>query len=420
MKVVNLARRPFLNAKPVVRTAAFLWILGAMLLAYNVWLYTRYLTGSASARAQLAEVAEELEHQEGRLDRAEERLKALDLFEQNEKVLYLNRLISQRTFPWSQLFEDLEDVLPRKVRLLNVSPNLEVEERRRRRRRRGGGNSQPVEAPKEWVNFRFNAVAATEKDMYAFLDNLYDPEGSFGRPVLANEAVEAKNQELRFNLDVPYFPKRPELQITVAEAGDAENLDENGMPAESGLGEGTGSVARASAGDGQPTEGSTGSEGSETDGTAGSSLAAGPAEDPDAGPFSRGTRIGGQEPASAAGSEATRTAGAPSRGTGNRFAPPTSSRGRDTGEAGSTPSGRGAAAGATTGRVIAGTPLLPQGTPSSSQPASSGQQPGSTPPAGQQPQGGDPQTSPQPSPNRPADPGRAASGTPRLQQGGGR
>jgi Tfp pilus assembly protein PilN len=421
MKIVNLARRPFLNAKPVVRLAALLWVLGAGLLAYNVWLYTRYLTGSASARGQLAEVSEQITLEEERLDRAEERLDRLDLYEQNSKALYLNRLISQRTFPWSQLFDDLEDILPRKVRLLNLSPSVNVEKAPRRRRRKGSA-VQVFELPKEWISFQFNAVAGSEEDMYAFYDNLSTSE-VFQRPVLTNESFDAKKQEIRFNLHATYLPDRPEPLPDEADDGVLHAADDM-LEGEAGEAEATGMVAEGGVGRVPRRGDSLGAGGSGLDD---SGLAGAVAQG--SRPFAEGSRTSGT-----AGSRTASPATRPGRETqqglrsANADGEPTGTAGSGRSSDGRTDTGRTGAgrAGGVGQTVIAGTPLTPQAvaSPSTQPSGGEGASEGSTPPAAQpSPEGagqgpGPAETRPTQEP-RPAEPGRTASSTPRLQQGGG-
>src|ERR1700735_3734448 len=39
-----------------------------------------------------------------------------------ERAAFLNSLIQQRSFPWSEIFQDLETTLPTGVRLVSISP----------------------------------------------------------------------------------------------------------------------------------------------------------------------------------------------------------------------------------------------------------------------------------------------------------
>ncbi|MBV8200745.1 MAG: hypothetical protein JOZ15_08990, partial [Acidobacteria bacterium] len=53
-ETLNLARRPFVNTRPVERLAAILWVLGVLLLVANVTLFMGYLNSSQETRVKLA------------------------------------------------------------------------------------------------------------------------------------------------------------------------------------------------------------------------------------------------------------------------------------------------------------------------------------------------------------------------------
>ncbi|MEM1183017.1 MAG: hypothetical protein AAGM22_32040, partial [Acidobacteriota bacterium] len=53
MKVVNLAKRPFRNRRPVARLALALWILGGLLLALNLWWWGGHFRGSSNSNDRL-------------------------------------------------------------------------------------------------------------------------------------------------------------------------------------------------------------------------------------------------------------------------------------------------------------------------------------------------------------------------------
>ena len=42
-----------------------------------------------------------------------------------DRAAFLNSLIGQRSFPWTKVFMDLEQILPPGVRIANISPKLE-------------------------------------------------------------------------------------------------------------------------------------------------------------------------------------------------------------------------------------------------------------------------------------------------------
>ena len=118
----NLAARPFVNRRPWRRLTVVLWALGITLLAFNAVLYWGYLTGSADARAELAELRQQLAADGAELDRLGSELARLDVQSQNREVAFLNERIADRRFPWGQLFTDIEQVLPWRTRLRSLAP----------------------------------------------------------------------------------------------------------------------------------------------------------------------------------------------------------------------------------------------------------------------------------------------------------
>ena len=53
---LNLARRPFVNQRPVVRVTILLWVLGGLLLLADVALYWSFYQGQGETRVRLAEI----------------------------------------------------------------------------------------------------------------------------------------------------------------------------------------------------------------------------------------------------------------------------------------------------------------------------------------------------------------------------
>lgn len=268
MRVVNLARRPFINRRPIFRFAALLWVAAAALLALNIRLYSSHWLGSADNRARLEEVEGELAEQTRLLDQQAAQLARTDLREQNRRSAFLNSLISYRTFPWSALFEDLEDVLPPGVKVYNVQPVVRLAEevaRARRlaerraslRARRSGdrarssvrgttsGESASEEPSSEEssvaaqqqlaadeVGLRLNGFAESQDAVIELVERLFE-NPAFRRPVLDSEIIDRSQgpEATSFTASVVYLTRRPELPPRVEKAG----APAAGTPAEDAL-----------------------------------------------------------------------------------------------------------------------------------------------------------------------------------------
>lgn len=233
MRGVNLSRRPFVNRRPVLRVVVILWVLAGLLVLANLRLFTGYLAESHDIRGKVAEADQALRGELAGLGQLDGQIARISLGEQNRQALFLNSLISYRTFPWSALFDDLEKVIPPQVRLLSIRPVLRLaseealsraeqqareEARQRSRRRRGRGDEATAardelgreESPgrnaedplaSDEVRLELNCVAADEDSLITFLETLYD-HSNFRRPLLRNESYSGR--QVSFSMVVLY------------------------------------------------------------------------------------------------------------------------------------------------------------------------------------------------------------------------
>ena len=195
-RFLNLAARPFVNRRPWRRLTALLWALGLALLTLNAVLYWGYLTGSADARAELAELREQLAGDQTELDRLSAELARLDLEAQNREVAFLNERIADRRFPWGQLFNDIEQVLPWNTRLRSLAP--ERGDRNRRRRAELGT------ADRSRVVLDLTGEARDDQGLLDLIDALFE-HPAFDDPKLLHESRQ-DGGPLDFTVAVVYLP----------------------------------------------------------------------------------------------------------------------------------------------------------------------------------------------------------------------
>ena len=254
MRGVNLARRPFVNRRPVIRLAGLLWLVGTALLILNVRLFSGHWTGTAVNRQRLIEVNREIREQRAELSVQDRALARVDIRRQNRRTERLNSLISYRSFPWSALFDDLEDVVPLDVRLTSVKPEVQLKEpkkprpRRTNRRRASGASNQPApeaESPpgrpsgatqsgaeyeteqaseplrRNEVKLRLAAVAKSEEALMELIDTLY-ASPSFRDPFLPGEILNLDSGSSSASVSVIYLtrPALPEDGREAAEPPD--------------------------------------------------------------------------------------------------------------------------------------------------------------------------------------------------------
>ncbi len=195
--LLNLAARPFVNRRPWRRLTALLWALGIALLTLNAVLYWGYLTGSADARAELAELREQLAGDQTELDRLSAELARLDLEAQNREVAFLNERIGDRRFPWGQLFNDIEQVLPWNTRLRSLAPERGDRNRRRRAELGTGDRSRVV--------LDLTGEARDDQGLLDLMDALFEHR-AFDDPKLLHESRQDAGP-LDFTIAVVYLPR---------------------------------------------------------------------------------------------------------------------------------------------------------------------------------------------------------------------
>ena len=204
---VNLASRPFANTRPLRRVAVLLWLVGAVLAAIAGTLYWRSFFGIEGGREKIAAVDRDLANERRRLAEAEAELAGMDLVRQNVEAEYLQARLRERTFPWSDLFEHLAGVLPRKVRLVSLSPQAGAEVR--------GGSRTGVAAvlrsrrassvaSGSRVYLQMSGVAANDEALTDLLDRLFASQW-FANPSLPSERRDSG--QIGFSLGVTYLPK---------------------------------------------------------------------------------------------------------------------------------------------------------------------------------------------------------------------
>lgn len=248
MKVVNLSRRRFVNVRPVTRTTVVLWLVGALLIATNLFLYFQYWVDSVEIRSQRAQTLDLIDQQRDAIRDINRRFDRLDISAQNNKVEFLNTLIHERTFPWSQLFDDLEDVLIPDARVVLVQPKIEVEKktppRRRpivaRRTRSRATASEKEEAPPKppeesqhlAVQLSLNGFVKDDQALANLVDAFY-AHPSFEKPYLSGESTDTSSGGLAFNIEVTYLlPKQPPATIELPEETVTAETPAAGTPSE--------------------------------------------------------------------------------------------------------------------------------------------------------------------------------------------
>jgi len=215
----NLARRPFVNHRPVRRIALLLLAVALVLLLADLWLYVGYARSRRATASELDAIEAKIASEQQALAAAESTLDSAAVDEQNGLVEFLNQRIAERTFGWSVLFDRLAGLLPADVRLVSLAPSFfepepaaAVRPRARAAAAAAGDTGQP---PRE-VRLALQGRARRSEAILDLVDALFaDP--AFADPDLSREAEQGG--EVAFSLTVTYLPQVAEQQATPGNDG---------------------------------------------------------------------------------------------------------------------------------------------------------------------------------------------------------
>ena len=196
-RILNLARTPFVNRRPVVRTAAILWLLGGALLVANVLLFAGYRSSSAGRQGELGLIRDRIAGEQKKIGDLAAELDRARVPQLAQQVNFLNARIAERTFDWGLLFDRLAQVLPWDVRIVSLSPVTVQAEAKAGAR----GATPPASTPER---FRLHIAGAAQNDeaLLRFVDALFQ-SASFQSPDLQRED---RQEGIGFDLSVTYLP----------------------------------------------------------------------------------------------------------------------------------------------------------------------------------------------------------------------
>jgi hypothetical protein len=121
----NLATAPLENNRRFVAGSSVVGILGLGVML----LLSLHAIHARRANREMRETIDHLRDQVGISLRQQESLRNAFRSPQAEEALkrseFLNGLIEARTFPWTKMFADLEQILPPGVRVISISPKMD-------------------------------------------------------------------------------------------------------------------------------------------------------------------------------------------------------------------------------------------------------------------------------------------------------
>jgi Tfp pilus assembly protein PilN len=121
---LNLATKPLLTHRRfLVASAALAVIVGIVFLALGWHVYAAYRSEAAN-EVRLKELRTERADLEVRRQKLDAFFKRPENAKLSDRVEYLNSIIDQSGFLWTQMFTDLEHIKPAGVRVLSISPQM--------------------------------------------------------------------------------------------------------------------------------------------------------------------------------------------------------------------------------------------------------------------------------------------------------
>jgi Tfp pilus assembly protein PilN len=122
---LNYARRPFRDDRPAYVIAAFLALVGAVLLTINVRMAADYRRQVADTRAEIAQLEAREQKAEEKAQAARAALGSYKLSALAAESRGLAKIAAERKFSWTSLLTRLERTLPSDVGLAHLQPQFD-------------------------------------------------------------------------------------------------------------------------------------------------------------------------------------------------------------------------------------------------------------------------------------------------------
>jgi type IV pilus assembly protein PilN len=121
---LNLATSPLENDHRFVFGAAIVASIAVVAFFGLSWKAYSVHAANQARHAEISKIQNEVNSLNERRQSLETFFNRTDILEVRDRSDYLNGLIKERSFPWTQIFMDFESVLPAGVRIVNINPKL--------------------------------------------------------------------------------------------------------------------------------------------------------------------------------------------------------------------------------------------------------------------------------------------------------
>ncbi len=125
MKVrLNLATFPLEKNRPFVVFSTMIGSIGLLAMALLSWNVYSMRRSNTAIRLEQARMEADMQALRRRRSELEAFFNRPETIQRRDLSAFLNGLIAQRAFPWTQIFMDLERNLPDGVRVVSIEPRL--------------------------------------------------------------------------------------------------------------------------------------------------------------------------------------------------------------------------------------------------------------------------------------------------------
>jgi Tfp pilus assembly protein PilN len=124
---VNLSSEPFRRDRPLLVASIAAGVVMAGLLVMLVTLAMLERGAAAQTRRDIARLEQELQTLNQEQGRLEAVLRRPENAEVLDRVLFVNSLLFRKAISWTQIFSDLEGVMPYNVRLISIRPQVNAQ-----------------------------------------------------------------------------------------------------------------------------------------------------------------------------------------------------------------------------------------------------------------------------------------------------
>jgi Tfp pilus assembly protein PilN len=122
---LNLATKPLVTHRQFLVVSGTTGVIAALLFVGLGWHVYRVRQAAEDIRNRTRVVEQELKAYNAQRNELEEFYKLPENAKLHDRAAYLNSMIDARSFDWTQMFMDMERLLPAGVRVINIGQKLE-------------------------------------------------------------------------------------------------------------------------------------------------------------------------------------------------------------------------------------------------------------------------------------------------------